>query len=240
MDARLELLLWTGITLLLGTVAVNAAYRAQGGRLIEWTETSPTGIVTREVALFLFMVGIPFITLISGAASLDLLALGTDLADPNALAGFTVANWVRGIGITAVVVITILLILWVGGRSSPHGAVWRVGPLALRDALYREVHWTFYRAAPALLLNDLYWGCVIGALLVMLEWATHPDTPTWLRSVEGRQYMTVQIATLLSSCFLYLATQNLWLMILANLLIQVLGSRVLSAQRQEQRLEIRD
>ncbi|MCL5997956.1 MAG: hypothetical protein M1546_18170 [Chloroflexi bacterium] len=227
MDAKLELLLWTGISLLFGIVIVNAAYRAQGGRFISFMETSTTGLLVREVALFAFTVGIPFITLISGAAGLDLMALGADLASPDAIFGFTFVNWVRGIGVAAVIVTLILLVLWVSGRISPSGENWHIGLVAARNAFYDEAHWTFYRTAPALWLNDPYWGTVIGAALILLEWITHPEAPTWFQSVEGRQYLVVRTACLLSSAFLYLTTQNLWLMIATNLVIQIAGSRLL-------------
>jgi hypothetical protein len=241
MDAKLELLLWTLISLLCGILVVNAAYRAQGGRLIEMLESSTAGMLVRELALFAFMVGIPFLTLISGASGLDLMALGTDIASPDAVLGFTFANWVRGIGTTAAVVTGTLLVLWLGRRASPRGTAWHISPLAFRDALYNEVHWTFYRAGPALWLNDLYWGTVIGAGLVVLEWLAHPEAHVWFESVEGRQSLAIRLACLLSSSFLYLATQNLWLMMLANVLIQIAGSRVLNAPSvRNERVESRE
>ncbi|MGQ9814454.1 MAG: hypothetical protein ACUVR3_04795, partial [Candidatus Roseilinea sp.] len=97
-----------------------------------------------------------------------------------------------------------------------------------RDAFYHEVHGTVDRAAPALWLGAFYWGVVIGMIPVIIEWITHPDTSFWLATVEGRQVLAVRLACALTSGFLYLATHNLWLMIVANFVIQVAGSRLVS------------
>jgi hypothetical protein len=228
MDAKLELLLWTGVSMLFCIVVVNAAYRAQGGRLIRFADETLQGMILREAGLFITLVGIPFAALISGAAGLDLMALGADIAIPDQLIGFTFVNWVRGIGVMAVVVLGILVVLWLGGRAAPPGEPWRFGVLALREAIYNEMHWTFYRAAPALWLGDPYWGVVAGAVLVALEWIMHPEARSWFNTVEGRQYFTVRMACLVSSAFLYLSTQNLWLMIVADLLIHWLGNRAVT------------
>jgi hypothetical protein len=174
------------------------------------------------------MVGIPFFALITGAVGMNGMALGADLTDPSALAGFTFANWVRGVGTVFVVIAVVLLTLWLGARSAPRGQAWELGGLAVRDALYNEVHWTFYRAAPALLLADPYWGVVIGAVLVLVEWFAFPIPEIPPNTVEGRQYLTLRLACLFVSCFLYLATRNLWLLIVADLVIQLAGSRLLS------------
>ncbi|MCL4504426.1 MAG: hypothetical protein M1434_14485 [Chloroflexi bacterium] len=224
----LMLLLITVLSLITGTAGVIAAYRYRDGRLIRNVDQSPYGVIVRETLLFLFMVGIPFVALISGATGVDLMALGTDLANPDHVAGFTFANWVRGFGVVVVAVTGIVLLLRIIGKTSPRGKPWATGAQAIRDAVYNEAHWVFYRNAPALLLNDPYWGVVIGTAAVLIEWFAHPLGGGWLHSIESRQRLVLRLACLLCSAFLYLATQNLWLMILADLSIQVFGSRVLS------------
>jgi hypothetical protein len=231
MEARIALAVWTAINLLLGIVVVNAVYRVLQGRLIESAEGSAPGVLLRELGLFIFMVGIPFVALISGASGLDLMALSADINEPANIAGFTFTNWLRGIGISAAVIVSVLAVLWIGNRRAPRGEEWQIGWIGLRDAAYNEVHWTFYRAAPALWLGDTYWGVIIGTLLVVLEWVTHPQYPSVLRDIAGRQWLAVRLACLMCSGFLYLATQNLWLMIATNLVIQLAGSRILSGRR---------
>lgn len=228
MEARVELLIWTALSLLLGVVAVNAAHRAQGGRLIQLAEETTAGALLREVGLFAFMVGLPFGALISGASGVDLMAMGKDLTASDSILGFPFVDWVRGVGQTSLVVLCVLVVLWLAGRAAPGSQPWGVGVMGVRDAFYHEVHWTFYRAAPALWLGDFYWGVVIGMIPVIVEWITHPDTSFWLATVEGRQVLAVRLACALTSGFLYLATHNLWLMIVANFVIQVAGSRLIS------------
>lgn len=228
MEARVELLIWTALSLLLGVVAVNAAHRAQGGRLIQFAEETAAGALLREVGLFAFRVGLPFGALISGASGIDLMAMGKDLTAPDNILGFPFVDWARGVGQTSLVVSCVLLVLWLAGRVAPGSRPWGVGAMGIRDAFYHEVHWTFYRAAPALWLGDFYWGVVIGMAPVILEWIAHPDTSFWLATIEGRQVLVVRLACLLTSGFLYLATRNLWLMIAADCVIQVAGSRLIS------------
>ncbi len=228
MEARVELLIWTALSLLIGVVAVNAAHRAQDGRLIAWAEETTAGALLREAGLFAFMVGLPFGALISGASGVDLMAMGKDLTASDSILGFPFVDWVRGVGQTSLVVICVLVVLWLAGRVAPGSRPWGVGVMGVRDAFYHEVHWTFYRAAPALWLGDFYWGAVIGMIPLIVEWITHPDTSFWLVTVEGRQVLAVRLACALTSAFLYLATHNLWLMIAANFVIQVAGSRLIS------------
>ncbi len=230
MQARVELLIWTALSLLLGVVAVNAAHRAQGGRLMQFAEETTAGALLRELGLFAFMVGLPFGALISGAAGLDVMALGKQLTAPDNMLGFPFVDWVRGIGQSSLVVLCVLAVLWLAGRVAPAGQPWGIGIIGVRDAFYHEAHWTFYRAAPVLWLGDLYWGVVIGMIPLLLEWVTHPDLPFWVTTIEGRQRLTMRLACALTSGFLYLAIQNLWLMIAANLVIQVVGSRLMSYQ----------
>lgn len=229
MEAKTELLIWTAINLLLCIVVVNAVYRVRQGRLVESMDGSAPGALLREASLFIMMVGIPFLSLISGAAGLDLLALGADLGAPNQIAGFTFQNWIRGVGVTAAVITSVLVILWIGNRSAPRGEYWRIGWIGLRDAFYNEIHWTFYRAAPMLWLGDAYWGVIIGTVLALLEWFTHPHSATLLHDIASRQWLTVRLACLICSGFLFLATGNLWLMMAADLTIQLAASRLLSS-----------
>ncbi|MGQ9814453.1 MAG: hypothetical protein ACUVR3_04790, partial [Candidatus Roseilinea sp.] len=127
MEARVELLIWTALSLLLGVVAVNAAHRAQGGRLIQLAEETTAGALLREVGLFAFMVGLPFGALISGASGVDLMAMGKDLTASDSILGFPFVDWVRGVGQTSLVVLCVLVVLWLAGRAAPGSQPWGVG-----------------------------------------------------------------------------------------------------------------
>ncbi len=229
MDAKTLLIVLFIITFLLSTAGTDYVHRRQHGEWLRVFEASYWGISTRELGVFLVMVGIPFFALITGAARVDTFALGKDLTDPTAIAGFTFINWASGVGVSFVAVAFIQIVLWLSARTAPRGKSWGLGCLATRDAFYNEVHWVFYRATPALLLADPYWGAMIGTGLVLLEWVFQTDFSLLMETTEGREYLTLRLATLICSTFLYVTVQNLWLMIIADLFIQSAGSRIFSA-----------
>jgi hypothetical protein len=134
---------------------------------------------------------------------------------------------VRGVGIGSAVGLSILCVLWLSGRSFGNGALSSAGLIAFRDAIYDEVHWAFYRAAPALLLNDAYAGVIIGAVFVLLELAVRPGVRIADNFTVNRPALVLRIACLLASGFLYLAIQNLVVMVVVHIVIMMAGSRLL-------------
>lgn len=222
MDSNVELLAWTALSLVTGTVGVI------------WLERSPISdsAVARELLRFARMICIPFVALVRGASGRDVMALGVDIAEGDLVLGFSAGSWITGIGAGIATVCGVLLVMWLSGRSLRDVPTdWLgAGPAALRDAPYQEVHWTFYRAAPALWLGDPMLAVLAGCVLVMIEWLAHPRMGALLGSLDGRQRIALRVVCLLSSGVLYLATRNLWLMITANLAIQLAGGRLLAAR----------
>jgi len=97
-----------------------------------------------------------------------------------------------------------------GGRSK-RASGWR----AAREAVYREMHWAFYRNAPILALGS-YWGTWTGLALATLEAAANP---AWRRGLRqpGRAWSKLSRAALaVVSSTLFLRTQNLWLAVLLH------------------------
>jgi hypothetical protein len=85
----------------------------------------------------------------------------------------------------------------------------------LREALYHETHWAFYRNAPIVTLG-VYWGTWAGLALSALEAVLNP---TWRRglSTPGRAApLVLRAALAVISSLLFLRTQNLWLGILIH------------------------
>lgn len=85
----------------------------------------------------------------------------------------------------------------------------------IREALYHEIHWAFYRNAPIVALGT-YWGTWAGLALVAIEAASNPAwrralwTPTQSWSPLSRGALSVV------SCVLFLHAQNLWLALLVH------------------------
>lgn len=204
------------------TLGLIGCVVVRGGQL----DTSPYGGVLGEVALFIFSIGLPFLALIAGSLSLDLLGLGTDwFVDGHAL-GFGLEDWLRGLGVTASAVAFVLIVLWFAVRF---GAVTRwIGQrgmlLTLRNAAYNEVHWAFYRSPFVLLLGDAYWGTLAGLVMIVVELLA------WRAMLRRASRDVLLLAMcLLTSSLLYLATRNLWLMIAAHVMIRMVGERLLDS-----------
>jgi hypothetical protein len=98
--------------------------------------------------------------------------------------------------------------------SGPRGkkpSMWRTA----REAIYREVHWAFYRNAPIVALG-LYWGTWTGLALVTLEALINPVWRKGLRNPDRAWAQLSQGVLVVLSSLLYLQTQNLWLAVLLN------------------------
>lgn len=213
------------LSLCIGVFGPYIYSRMQSGSFIHRMSESTYAPVVRDIALFVFMVGIPFVALLTGIARVDLMALGVDLANPDQVAGFTFVNWMRAFGIGAFVAACALFVLWLGARSAPAVFAPASVLIEIRDAIYDEVHWTFYRVAPALLLNDVYAGVIIGAVLILVEWLARPGKHFADSFTGNRQALVLRLACLLASAFLYLATQNLYVMIVVHCVVMLVGSQ---------------
>lgn len=219
MDPALQLLVWMIVSLTLGLIGCVVV---RGGQL----DASPYGDALGEVALFMFNIGLPFLALIAGSLSLDLLGLGTDWFVGGHALGFGLEDWLRGLGAAASAAAFVLIVLWFAVRSGA-AARWvdrRGVLLTLRNAAYDEVHWVFYRSPFVLLLGDAYWGTLAGLAVIVVELLA------WRAMLRRAPRDVLLLAMcLLTSSLLYLATRNLWLMIAAHVVIRVVGERLLSS-----------
>jgi ABC-type antimicrobial peptide transport system permease subunit len=221
MDVRLQSLLWVIASVVIGVVAL-VAVRARGEDF--WHATTLGGL-TAEIALFLYQVGLPFLALIAGSVSLDLLGLGIDWFREDHLLGFTLREWLEGSAFTAGAVVFVIGVLAFTRAPNPTSITPESGLLALRNAIYDEAHWALYRSPFVLLLGDGMFGALAGLALVLIEHGVRQRVAPHQIS-RGRWLLLV--LGLLTSALLFVLTQNLWLMIAANTLIRVTGQRLLN------------
>jgi hypothetical protein len=90
------------------------------------------------------------------------------------------------------------------------------------DAIYAEIHWAFYRAAPLILLGDVYAAVLFGVLLVGVEWIVALIRSGLNLSPEERQSWLRRGVLLALSAALFALTQNVWLAIVLHAALELL------------------
>lgn len=227
MNAEIQLLLWVLGAFVIGCIGLMAAERASHGKGSLWD--TAIGGITAEVMLFAFYIGLPFGAVIAGALSLDLMGLGASWTDGQHFAGFTVDEWARGTVIAAAVAAFVLMALRLSSRENASGALQHEGAfVAVRNAFYEQAHWAFYRAPFILLMNDAALGVVAGTGFIALEWLAHAFIQHGNHRSPARWWMMLCCA--LAGGALFLLTQNLWLMIAADLVIRIGSERMMVAK----------
>jgi hypothetical protein len=224
--ASVPLLFWVGASLLAYLLATNFGWLV---RATAWEGTLP-GRWVKEVARFLFYLGLPYVALggwpqrpLQGLLSLG--DLGLIIPSPADAALFTpswsASRWLEAVGTGLGLGLLLLLILAVAWFQADRTG-FRLGfprrpwwALAV-DAVYLQVHWAFYRAALASTLADLYAGLFVGLGLIYLEWALNPF---WRRDwrVPGRAGgRWLRVALALGTALIYLLTRNLWVCLVVH------------------------
>ena len=217
------LLVWVAVTLVVGMLAAQLAHRNLDVR-------NMANSLVGEIMLFAYMIGIPFVALILGVVGQDLMGLGR--SRPDAILGFVDIEWIGGLARVALAGTAVCAVLWLMGREQRKNTNPPALLLSLRDTLYDEAHWVFCFSAGALAFNDNYWGVLLGIILVVLEWVVHPRFVNRLGIQHGRQRLLIRSLCLLTSGLIYAGPQNLWLMLLADAVIRILGPRLLQPSRQ--------
>jgi hypothetical protein len=210
MDARFQIPGWTAAVWLAGMVAILLARRADQGRWLSRLSATSLGAALREVVLFVYCVVTPALLLIGGIVGRDTLGL------PD---GQTLTDWLRGAGIAASAAAAAILTLRLGARSVGAllpAAAWT----ALRDAIYLESLWALFRAGPASLFNDPYWGAITGvalglAVFIALGRFEPPRAPGTIGQLG------LDLACLLASALIFFATRNLPLCMAAHSAIRL-------------------
>jgi hypothetical protein len=157
------------------------------------------------------------------------MGLGASRMDGRHIAGFTPDEWLRGAGIAAATAAFVLMALRLSSRGDASGALQHEGVfIAIRNAFYEQAHWAFYRAPFILLINDAALGVIAGTGFIALEWLAH----TFIQRGDKRSHARwwVMVCCLLAGAMLFLLTQNLWLMIAADLVIRIGSERMMVAR----------
>jgi len=202
--------------------------RARVGRLSAWRFS----FWLLQVLRLSYYVGLPVAALLLGHDAIVEKFLGLKFSLGLAVEGAGIAadtwlDWAHGLGwaVTLGVGAWALLALgwWAyrraltaaGANDSLVAARSAWGWVLLREAIYHEIHWAFYRNAFIAVWNE-YWGVWSGLALVGLEATLNP---AWRAGLFDPQKAPVQLmrgALAVVSGVLFLLTQNLWLAIVVH------------------------
>ncbi len=177
-----------------------------------------------QSARLLYAIGIPAAALFwRGALTERGLGLQPWLWSDAASHGAFQSNWenlMRDLGWSLSIMAGTGALLALGRRTTRH-SIGKAFPLrrdlgvALREALYHQVHWAFYRE-PFVLVWGIGSGAWLGLLPVMLEAVLNPARWAELRSPQRGRDLLVRAALAVVSILLYIRTQNLWLALLVD------------------------
>jgi len=129
-------------------------------------------------------------------------------------------SWFKDIGIAVGIGFAAWLILAWGEREANQKAnapliVQHSFGIALREAVYHQVHWAFYRE-PFVLLWGLNIGAWAGIIPVVIEAGLNPERWLDFNSLPRGRNLLLRTGMAIVSIILYLQTQNLWLAILVD------------------------
>ena len=238
LDYKVESALWVVFSIGLYALGVDIAWhyrRPRSGRLGQWVGTIkvwPYRYWLLEAVRFLYYIGIPYAALLRGVALPRLM-------------GLTHLDWVKGIGLgTALgggVFLLLASIWWWYARAIaalPRSARQRQGAslgddstngwILLREVVYLEAHWAFYRSAAILFLNNYYAGTFVGFLLVTLEWSINPAWRTDLSSPWRSANTLMRWSMAFAMTIIFLFIRNLWLLVPIHWGIEVTCHRLLA------------
>lgn len=132
-------------------------------------------------------------------------------------------NWATDIGWTVGLVAATGLSLGLGSyqrrRLKPwHVAVHHDPGTAVREAIYHESHWAFYRE-PFVLLWGPRIGSWIGLLPLLIENMLNPQRWDDLQTFERGRNVLVRAALAVMSALIFLQTQNIWCALTADVIL---------------------
>jgi hypothetical protein len=153
------------------------AARLNASRFGARLRATSAGGIALEGARFLFYVGLPYAALLAGAfAPRDVGLLGSPA--PDALLGWPAEAWLRAAGHAAALggatLLAVAALAWQVRRAGGYtplalGVEHQPSTRAIRDAVYAETHWSFYRALPMVALADARWAALAGLALAAIE-----------------------------------------------------------------------
>jgi hypothetical protein len=219
-EAQLLPVVWTLASMTGAVLAILFVSAAQLDRL----RATVGGRFLEQFLRLVYFIGVPYAALLTGSiASIDMGLTGAG----GSLLGWSPAEWLRGLSTALMLGAIVLLPIGLASRQiaragQPLGRDERSAGAVIIDALYAEIHWAFYRAAPLILLGEVYAAVLFGALLVGVEWIVVLIRNGLSTSPEERQGWLRRGVLLVLSAALFALTRNVWLAIVLHATLELL------------------
>jgi hypothetical protein len=200
------------VILFVGPPQLDRLRANTGGRFLE------------QFLRLVYFIGVPYAALLTGSiAAIDLGLTGAG----GSILGWSPAAWLRGLSTALTLGVIVLIPIGVACRQiaragQPLDLDNRSVGAVIVDAIYAEIHWAFYRAAPLILLGDVYAAVLFGVLLVGVEWIVALIRSGLNLSPEERQSWLRRGVLLALSAALFALTQNVWLAIVLHAVLELL------------------
>ncbi len=196
-----------------------------------------------RLAQFFYFVGIPYLAIISGLLSPQLLGLngleyfnlidwGSDFLAVQIQQATTLMllEWLLNVGMTVLagsIAFLIFVGVWLSLRYQ------RLGYPSARESvlftLYYALHWAFYRAVFWFVTGDLYLGVVLGSAFVLLEWAISQMVRHHFSGMQPgsgqQQRILVNAIILILTSTIFFYSPNLWLLLPIHLAMVAIVNR---------------
>lgn len=215
--------LWLGGSFLIALAATGVSWIFRHRTWAEQWTASPLFAPLLHFLRFLYYVGGPFAALIWGRDAVVERLLGlspfpaillSPLSPEDRMAlwldGVRDVGWAVFLGVAAGATLAIIQRVANGTGPAPETPFG-----TLREAVFQEIHWMFYRNGPVVALGA-YWGTWAGLGLVALEAALNPWWWAALRTPEKRPLTLVRTGMAVLSAVFYLQAASLWLSILLH------------------------
>ena len=243
-------------------VAARLAASRSGAAL----RASPPGPWLLEGAQFVYFLGVPYLALLTGAFAPSDVGLQGSPA-PDLLLGWTAEEWMRALGqaiaLGLLTLLTVRLLTWQirraggcapealeidpaarpAGRGASTGASSDASVAhSIRDGIYAEVHWSFYRALPMVLWGDAGRAALLGIALAaaeaLLAGRRAPFDSVALRSgCVSRISVSSALLGMGSATFFALTGGNFWIASVLQVTMRVSLARIAPARQRAEPLE---
>ncbi len=222
-DTLLLPVIWTLASMVMAVLTALAISPARAAQL----RLTTGGRIVEPIARLLYFVGVPYAAVLSKSLSPMVLGL-TGTSGP--LLGWSSVDWLRQINALLIVGLFTLIPIGLAARQmarlgKPLGIDERSAGAIIIDTAYREAHWAFYRAAPLIILNDVYGATLIGLALVGVEMLVTIVRNGWGAQPADRQSWIRQALLLAMSATLFILTRNVWLVIALHIVVELLLKR---------------